>query len=693
MRPNHAFSITDPGRIATTLCFILAGVWLLLRFGPYAPTRIEIAYLQEHTASWELYVTAAGGTEPVKYRVPVPAADAPARRRITVPGRRVAQVRLDIPPSAGTVRLKTLTWRHAGQARTWNQPSFHEAFLFGGFQDLREEILDGERWLAIEPGGHVLISYRQPDPPFSPRRGAAWWTWLAVLLACTGVLWIGYPWLRHELPTLFQRLTSRLADPRRAFLLTAGIFGLAYLFVTPPFQVPDENVHYYRSALLAQGRLQAVWGRSDVRRWTGEHPGARQGVRGKKTWTHDYQGPVPGGPVALQAWDMVETLLGDMPFKRHHKVRPDRFVEHWRLLRAEQPETFVWLYAGALYSPLLHAPQTLALAAGRLVNLGHLSVFYLGRMAGLVAWLLMVYGALSLLPVFKRLLMLVATLPMMLFLAPSFSADVMTNGVIFLGLAWILYVRARGRVSAGDYTGIGFLMLAVAVSKSVYFPLLGLLMLVPPASPGERTRHIAILGGIILAALAAAAAWNAAIRDFIPFTQINAPELIEAKKNTLLQAPWHAAVVMCETLRVHAGYYYQSFIGVLGWLDTYLPAPVYWAYGAILAYYVLREARAEIGITGVQKIVILAAAAIPAGLLLIAQWIMSTPEGESVIQGAQGRYFIPLVPVAALLLVHRRLRLPGGPTTDALITVSVWIMHAVALLALWERFYGQTPVL
>ncbi len=39
------------------------------------------------------------------------------------------------------------------------------------------------------------------------------------------------------------------------FLILGLLFGLAFVFVTPPFQVPDEYNHFFRAYEISQGKL------------------------------------------------------------------------------------------------------------------------------------------------------------------------------------------------------------------------------------------------------------------------------------------------------------------------------------------------------------------------------------------------------------------------------------------------------
>ncbi len=48
---------------------------------------------------------------------------------------------------------------------------------------------------------------------------------------------------------------KNLLRPEKILLVFGLVFGLTFLFLTPPFQVADEGVHFFRSYQTAQGEL------------------------------------------------------------------------------------------------------------------------------------------------------------------------------------------------------------------------------------------------------------------------------------------------------------------------------------------------------------------------------------------------------------------------------------------------------
>ncbi|OGR31562.1 MAG: hypothetical protein A2139_13830 [Desulfobacca sp. RBG_16_60_12] len=96
-----------------------------------------------------------------------------------------------------------------------------------------------------------------------------------------------------------------------------------------------------------------------------------------------------------------------------------------------------------------------------------------------------------------------------------------------------------------------------------------------------------------------------------------------------------------------------AFIGVLGWLDTRLPQPVYKFYPLLLGLTAVtgissqeRERRFTWGAAGFAAGLFLASS----GLLLLALYLTWTPVQAPYLDGVQGRYFLPLAPLALLWL-------------------------------------------
>jgi uncharacterized membrane protein len=66
-----------------------------------------------------------------------------------------------------------------------------------------------------------------------------------------------------------------------------------------------------------------------------------------------------------------------------------------------------------------------------------------------------------------------------------------------------------------------------------------------------------------------------------------------------------------------------------------------------------------------------------------------TPVGEDYVEGIQGRYFYPFLPLFFLLLVNRRWQLPFSPKKWHLAaTLYLLLVLTASVAILSDRYYG-----
>ncbi|HEY1978479.1 MAG TPA: DUF2142 domain-containing protein, partial [Xanthobacteraceae bacterium] len=108
--------------------------------------------------------------------------------------------------------------------------------------------------------------------------------------------------------------------------------------------------------------------------------------------------------------------------------------------------------------------------------------------------------------------------------------------------------------------------------------------------------------------------------------------------------------VIVYSIRHHHTFYFKSLIGVLGWLTIYLPTTVYVFAASALLLSVLTEP-ADVprlpGFAVVWNILLLIASVL---LIFTSTYLIFEYVASSTIEGVQGRYFIPLLPLFIVIL-------------------------------------------
>lgn len=248
----------------------------------------------------------------------------------------------------------------------------------------------------------------------------------------------------------------------RLFVVAALIIGLAFAFVTPPFAVPDEQNHFWRALAIARGHLIPARGRdrTTIARsvqnlvWVLDRAEPRESLREKlhviASLPFDGQ---EGGEVRFAAW----------------------------------------------YTPLPYIVQS-AVAA---MPLRPIVLFYGGRVANLLAAILLVALAIRAAPRHAPVIAAAALLPMTLYESASWSADAATIALAWLFIALLLEPPRRMWV-------VAMVGLALALCKPAYF-LIALLALATKFRWRDRIAIIGATASGTLLSLAAArrGAYNA----------------------------------------------------------------------------------------------------------------------------------------------------------------------------------------
>lgn len=165
---------------------------------------------------------------------------------------------------------------------------------------------------------------------------------------------------------------------------------------------------------------------------------------------------------------------------------------------------------------------------------------------------------------------------------------------------------------------------------------------------------------------------------------------ISGQLTLLFNHPGSAVGIAANTLSSETNFYWRSFVGDLGWLDTNLHSWAYTGAGVgliVLIGLLVRGSSVDLKLLGLTVLTVLLTAAGVFGALYL-DW---TPVGADFVQGVQGRYFLPLLPIALLGFGPARASVSAARTRIGLaatVVVSmVWLETAGVCMALLGRFW------
>ena len=442
------------------------------------------------------------------------------------------------------------------------------------------------------------------------------------------------------------------------FLFVAGIFGLLFTFTVPPLQVADEYEHFNRSYQISTFNFIS------------EKKDSKTG------------GFVP------ESFCAVPKAFSGIPFFCKKKVNFNNYKSLFSIPLNEEKQVFIEFPGGSSYFPAAYLPQSLGIGIGRLFALSPVILMYMGRVCSLFFWMFVIYWSIRLIPHKKGILLLLALSPMSLSEAASLSADGVTNALAFLMLAYV------SKLAFDDSTPITtkniFLLCVIgcllSVIKVVYFLMIFLIFIIPANKfQGWKDYTVKTLC-IFFSSLLFTLFWFYLVRDIASPQSCPGVDM-NLQLKSIISAPWGYLKVLYTTFCMYWKWYIWSFIGILGWLDTYMPRAAYWIFTALLLILLSIDNSKRIRLRSWQILILFTILIISVLAIFTSVYLTASSVGLPYVHGVQGRYFIPLAPLLFAGINFRRFEADEKFVKQFCLASSVFI-NLVALYSVIDRYYG-----
>ena len=475
--------------------------------------------------------------------------------------------------------------------------------------------------------------------------------------------------------------------PEGIFILAALLFGALFLALTPPLQAPDEWSHFFRAYQLSEGHILAEKDASGL-------PGRRLPtslIVTALSLFHNIPFTPENGPRIRDLMQRGESPNQELnPFTPEKKLnKKHTILSLFRVPLEGSNRVRVYFPGSSIYPPLSHLPQAAGIALGRLFNAPPVLLIYMGRAFNLLCWAFLAYLAIKVTPVFKRVFVLLALTPTSLFLASSLSADALTNGLSLLLIAVFLRHAFEEGLQAPAILGLQApailggramllmfsLTMALSLTKS-YFLLPCLFLLIPDEKAGDRRRYYAFFALLLIMSIASVAVWGLVVRDM--FAPLRPDVSMTGQLGFISGQPLGFLSALGKTFYLSGLAIARHMAGQLGHFDISLPKALILLHWTVLILAALTSGRKDIGLSLKGKSVISIVLIFSAGIMSFFIYLTWTPVGGGVIEGIQGRYFIPLVPLFLLLFYNRRLSLATSRLNPVLAVYAAFILSSAA---------------
>ncbi|MFI5133709.1 MAG: DUF2142 domain-containing protein [Chitinophagales bacterium] len=408
------------------------------------------------------------------------------------------------------------------------------------------------------------------------------------------------------------------------FLIIGLFFGMKLVFINPPWQTNDEDRHFYNSWNYAHGFL-----------------------------TPSIQGNKVGNPMPVKIFEQVQSFQG-IRFNEQSKINHQTISDDKEIIY-EKSDTFFYNNPNYNINPVGYLPAILGIKLGELFKQNPITVHWWARTFGLFAFLLIVFYAIRIIPVYKNVMMLVALAPMSLYQAASVTYDTLCIASSFLLFAFIVkWLFQKEKISRKDLI-LFFLAFVIQIfSKPGYYFIPFLLLMIPPDKFSFSFPKIKLTVMVLAVIMLPSITWGMYIKSF--HFPAGKPFQNDFLFNTSQNLSFHLKNIpgmisdLLRNILVQGKEWIKGCVGRFGY--SYTPLPGSWIFMYALALFGMASVDHDAGFKlNVRQRVISAVLLVASlGALIAGFYIMGSPVGARFIFGFQGRYFIPVLPLVLFQL-------------------------------------------
>ena len=412
--------------------------------------------------------------------------------------------------------------------------------------------------------------------------------------------------------------------PEKAMLLIMPIFCILLFITMPVGRGHDESMHWYKAFEISQGSLMTP---------IDEETKSSIAVLPKNTHK-----------IVVEREKTVYKYIDNIPLL-NEKIDYDKFE------RIQNQNS-------AAYCFIQYLPEVVGIYIGELFTQTPLLIAYCTRLANIIVCTLIMYFAIKLIPFGKNILLLLSIIPIVIEGFSTISPDGLTIAICALFIAYTLYIVFDKNKKCGTKETIFLTILGAIVSlcKIVYMPLIFLVLIIPKEKFNNKKERIISLSLIITVGVICNLVWLAfgsmALLNTNTNTYLGTTENgTIIKVTSILANPIEYIQKMIYTIGLKGNQYFLSlFGGQLEWNETIKIEIIPYILCGIAIVTALSEEKLKIAFKKYQKIIIFLIILVIMLLIFTSLFIQWSDNDLKYIDGVQGRYFLPILPLMLFLV-------------------------------------------
>lgn len=340
----------------------------------------------------------------------------------------------------------------------------------------------------------------------------------------------------------------------------------------------------------------------------------------------------------------------------------------------------------AVYSPISYLPQSIGIKFAKMFTNNTQSIFYFARGLTSIINVLLCLLAIYLIPYHKNFCFVVLMFPMTLELLTSISPDGWTISLVFLYISLVFHIISKSYINKNQIIGLFLISWLIALNKIVYLPLLFLIFLIPASCfKNERNsryiKSISVITSCLLNLI-----WLNIAKSYLA-GGLPAGVNSQMQLQFIIFHPFQYLNTICLTFLLNFEMYVGEMIGKsLGALNIPVNSLVWVGFLILVVFLIIIEKRNPL--SNLNNLLI-SSGLIAVVVILIATslYIQWTPYQASIIEGIQGRYFIPLLPLLLLVLNKKfNSQCINQKISYRVVFMSILFLDSIAVLDIMHHF-------
>ena len=404
------------------------------------------------------------------------------------------------------------------------------------------------------------------------------------------------------------------------FLYTIPIVCILFIIVMPMFKSHDEHAHWHRIYEISTGNLA-----TDVK---------------------EDGGTISILPKSVVCRDWVDMDYSEVIADLYNKIDNSDTTDN------------VYIVTASMYSPIQYAHEAIVIAIARIFVKIPILLAYSGRIANMLLCVGLIYFSIKKMPFGKNIILCISYIPILIEGISSMSGDGITFSICLFFIAYLfnlIFNKEVTSITKKDKIVLGILSVIIASCKIVYLPMIGLLLLLPKEKMKDKKDKIitiSILWGIALIASLAWLIYSSRYLSALANLSQVGDVTTQEKILSILTNPISYVQRILYDIELNGGTYIKEAFGSsIGWynfvsLNTIIPYTLLMIFSIIA----ITDNSVKDKFNKFQKIIITLVILAIVLLIFTSLYIQWTKPETKSIDGIQGRYFIPILPLFGMLI-------------------------------------------